>query len=51
VSPELRSLAQQAADQIKRAEDAQRRGDWATYGKELDNLKKTVSELQKRAGD
>jgi uncharacterized membrane protein (UPF0182 family) len=49
-TPDVRNLAKQAADQLKRAEDAQKRGDWTTYGKELDGLKKTVSELQNRTG-
>ncbi len=50
MSPEIRELSRQAAEVLKRAEAAQKRGDWAAYGKELDKLKQTIDRLQKQAG-
>lgn len=43
----VQQLVKQANDQFSRAQDAQRKGDWAGYGRELDALKKTLGELGK----
>jgi len=48
--PDVRALVDQANEQLKRAQDAQRRGDWAAYGQEQEALQKTLAELRKRAG-
>lgn len=45
---EIRALAQQAREQYRRAEEAQRRGDWAAYGREINNLERTLDELEQR---
>jgi uncharacterized membrane protein (UPF0182 family) len=47
---DVRGLAQRAADQIRRAEEAQKRGDWAEYGRQLEALKKTLNELRQKTG-
>jgi uncharacterized protein len=43
------SLIRQAGQQFQQAQQAQRNGDWATYGAELKKLQRTLNELQKRA--
>ena len=45
---DVQQLIRQANDQFNRAQEAQRKGDWAGYGREVDALKKTLGELQKR---
>lgn len=45
---EVRALAQQAREQYQRAQELQRKGDWAGYGKELKALDKTLNELERR---
>lgn len=46
--PDVQALAKQASEQFNRAQQAQRNGDWAAYGRELDGLKKTLGELNRR---
>jgi uncharacterized protein len=43
----VQQLIKQANDQFNRAQEAQRKGDWAGYGREIDALKKTLGQLQK----
>lgn len=45
-----RDIARRAQEQFNRAEQAQRRGDWAEYGRQIDALKKTLGELNQRTG-
>jgi hypothetical protein len=47
---DIRQLVKQAREQLARAQDLQRRGDWAGYGRELDALQKTLAELERRSG-
>jgi uncharacterized membrane protein (UPF0182 family) len=42
----LKELAATAADHFNKAVDAQRRGDWATYGNELRALEETIRQMQ-----
>ena len=42
-------LIDQMASQIKNAEQAQRKGDWAEYGRQMEALKRTVKKLQSEA--
>lgn len=46
----LKDLANQAADHYNKAVDAQRRGDWATYGSELKQLQDVITQMQAAAG-
>ena len=46
---EIQRLVNQAASQIDAAEQAQRTGDWATYGEQLKALKATLKELKERS--
>lgn len=48
--PDVQALTKRAVDQFNRAQDAQRKGDWAAYGKELDSLKRTLNELNQKTG-
>ena len=41
-------LVNQAASQLERAEQAQRKGDWAAYGEQVKALNQTIKELQSR---
>lgn len=45
---EVRELAQRARDQYRRAQELQRKGDWAGYGREITALEKTLAELERR---
>jgi uncharacterized membrane protein (UPF0182 family) len=45
---DVKSLVAQANQSFQRAQDAQRRGDWAAYGDELKRLQSTLNELQQR---
>lgn len=47
---DVRELTSRAQDQFNRAQQAQRRGDWAEYGRQLDALQKTLNELQQKTG-
>ncbi len=49
LSPDVAQLVNQATSQYEKAEAAQRAGDWATYGKEIDALKQTLKKLQTKA--
>jgi uncharacterized membrane protein (UPF0182 family) len=49
VTGDVRKLVDQAVEQYSRAQAAQRQGDWATYGREIDALKQTLRDLQTRA--
>jgi len=42
------TLAHSAQDHLQRADDAARKGDWGTYGKELDALKHDIEAMNKR---
>jgi uncharacterized membrane protein (UPF0182 family) len=50
-TPGIRELIKRAAEQLSRAEEAQRRGDWAGYGREITGLRQTISELRKLGGN
>ncbi|MFQ3549835.1 MAG: UPF0182 family protein, partial [Armatimonadota bacterium] len=39
-------LAAKALEQFNKAQEAQKRGDWAEYGRQIDELKKTLNQLQ-----
>lgn len=49
LSPQTRQLVDKAVTQMQKAEDAQKNGDWATYGQQIQALKKTLNELQGQA--
>jgi uncharacterized membrane protein (UPF0182 family) len=42
----VQKLAQEAWNQLSGAEAAQRRGDWAEYGRQLQLLRQTLKRLQ-----
>jgi len=44
--PDVKSLVERAVSQYEAAQQAQRRGDWAEYGRQVDALKTTLSELR-----
>ena len=46
VAPDVQKLAQEAWNQLSGAEAAQRRGDWAEYGRRLQLLRQTLKRLQ-----
>ncbi|MDO8588151.1 MAG: UPF0182 family protein [Armatimonadota bacterium] len=48
---DTRTLVRQAADHFKKAQEAQRRGDWAAYGEELRRLERTLTEMQRRSSE
>lgn len=52
MSPQMRSLVQQADDHYRRALDAQRAGDWAQYGEQIRRLGEVLTRLRdaERAG-
>lgn len=43
---DVQKLASQAAQELQRAEELQRQGDWAGYGEQLDKLQQTLKQLQ-----
>jgi uncharacterized membrane protein (UPF0182 family) len=43
---DLRGLAVRAREHYERAVDAQRRGDWATYGEELKQLGEALQQMR-----
>jgi uncharacterized membrane protein (UPF0182 family) len=47
---DVRKLIDKANEQLTAAERSQREGDWAGYGKQIDNLKRTLEELQRVSG-
>jgi uncharacterized membrane protein (UPF0182 family) len=47
-SPELAALAAEARAHYERAVQAQRQGDWATYGEELRRLGQTLERMKAR---
>jgi uncharacterized membrane protein (UPF0182 family) len=44
-----RDLAKSAVEQYNRAIEAQKRGEWARYGEEIDKLKRTLDALVKES--
>lgn len=50
LTPQTRQLIGQAWNQYRSAGDAQRRGDWATYGQQQKALEQTLRQLQQSAG-
>lgn len=46
----LKELGAAATDHYNKAIDAQRRGDWATYGSELKALEDTLKQMQVASG-
>jgi uncharacterized membrane protein (UPF0182 family) len=50
ISGRARALAETAARQLEAAESAQRRGDWAGYGKALERLRTTLRDLRGATG-
>ncbi|MCC6163783.1 MAG: UPF0182 family protein [Acidobacteria bacterium] len=46
MTPEMRTLVQQADTYYRRAMDAQRAGDWAQYGEQIRNLGRALAELR-----
>ena len=46
----IESLIQEANDHFEAAEEAQRAGDWATYGRELKALQAILQELTELTG-
>ena len=46
---EVRRLVDQAVSQYEKAQDAQRRGDWAEYGRQVGAMKATLTELRAKA--
>ncbi|MGC8833625.1 MAG: UPF0182 family protein, partial [Armatimonadota bacterium] len=49
VAPDVQKLVQDAWNQLSGAEAAQRRGDWAEYGRQLQSLRQTLKRLQELA--
>lgn len=49
-STDVRKLINQAVDQYDRAQEAQRRGDWAGYGEQQRALDQTLRQLQRAQG-
>jgi uncharacterized membrane protein (UPF0182 family) len=47
-SATTQALVRQANEQYDRAQAAQRRGDWAAYGREIDALKQTLRRMQQQ---
>jgi uncharacterized membrane protein (UPF0182 family) len=45
---DVKSLIKSAADSYDNAVEAQKRGDWAEYGRQLNNLKDSLTELKKK---
>lgn len=43
--PTTKALVRRAADSLKRAQAAQRAGDWAGYGAAIKDVEKTISQL------
>ena len=50
MAEDTRTLVDRASEQFRRAQEAQRKGDWAAYGEELRRLEQTLNQLQKQAG-
>jgi uncharacterized membrane protein (UPF0182 family) len=48
-SAEVTRLVNQASQQYDKAQQAQRSGDWAEYGKQISALKATLDELRSKA--
>jgi uncharacterized protein len=47
---QVRKLINQAVDEYNRAQDAQRKGDWAGYGEQQRALEQTLKQLQRAQG-
>jgi len=45
LSPDERALVKAASDHLQRATEAQRQGDWATYGQEIEKARETLREV------
>ena len=48
ISPDVSRLVEEASSHYEKAESAQRAGDWATYGQEINALKQTLKQLQSK---
>ncbi|MCL5104836.1 MAG: UPF0182 family protein [Armatimonadetes bacterium] len=48
-SAEVTKLVNQAVSQYEKAQNAQKAGDWAEYGRQVNALKATLGELQRKA--
>lgn len=48
-NPELTRLINQAVTQYNAAQEAQKQGDWATYGQKIKELEATLSELKRKS--
>ncbi len=46
---DVKALIDQAASQYDKAQEAQRKGDWAEYGRQVDALKATLTEMKSKA--
>ena len=46
---DVKALIDQAVSQYDKAQEAQRKGDWAEYGRQVDALKATLTELRSKA--
>jgi len=46
---DTKTLVRQAGEEFQKAQQAQRKGDWAEYGAEIKRLEQTLNELQKRS--
>jgi uncharacterized membrane protein (UPF0182 family) len=51
IDPDLQSLIDSANAHFVAAEEAQRDGDWAAYGRELEALQKDLEKLLELAGE
>ena len=49
-SPDIAALVQQANDHYNKAQDALKIADWATYGKEMQELQKVLNQLSQLTG-
>lgn len=49
LSSDVTDLINQAVSQYDKAQNAQKNGDWAEYGKQINSLKKTLSDLQSKS--
>jgi hypothetical protein len=49
ISEEVTRMVNQAISQYNKAQEAQKKGDWAAYGEQMNELKQTLKELQSKA--
>jgi uncharacterized membrane protein (UPF0182 family) len=48
-SEEVTRMIHQAVSQYNKSQEAQRKGDWAAYGEQMNALKQTLKDLQSKA--